>query len=227
MAEVQNTEDLIFYYLRNDLVHHVRNLANKRIQQLKKKGNTDVLFFWKGVALIYQGDLDGAVKLLRKVKKKKAMELPASIGLIFAHKKQKSIDREAIRELEDFAKSALTRADLVGLVAAARACMLTRNLTLGRQIAKRAGQRPDGVAASLALSGWLEMYRSGGPDLDAANGYFSKALSGVDPASKSLDAMLGRVEFFKRKGLYVLFAVCRACVPPSSFLPSFLRSLAR
>eukprot|EP00750_Incisomonas_marina_P015645 INCI18415.3.p1 GENE.INCI18415.3~~INCI18415.3.p1 ORF type:complete len:1335 (-),score=288.83 INCI18415.3:1148-5152(-) len=201
-AEVDNVEDLIFYYLRNDLNNHVRNLANKKIQQLKKSGNTDVLFFWKAVALIYQGDLDGAIKLFRKVKKKKSMELPASVGLIFAHKRQPTIDREAIKELEDFAKSALTRADLTALVAGARACMLTGNLTLGRQIAKRAGQRPDGVSASLSLSGWLEMYRASGPDLEAANGFFAKALAGQDSSNKSLDAMLGRVEYFKKKSQY-------------------------
>lgn len=171
---------------------------------------------------MYQGKLNDAMKLFRKVKSKKAMELPAAIGLIFAYKRQKTIDRDAIKEMEDFAKTALTRADLTALVAGARACMLTGNLTLGRSIAKRAGQRPDGVVACSALSGWLEMYRdksrsasaslsaspkassgsSSSASLDAASNHFQKALAGVEPSNKSLDAMLGLVEYFKRKNQY-------------------------
>lgn len=199
---VEHTSNLIFFYLRDQLNNHVRNLCNKEIQQIKKSGNTEWLFFWKGVSLIYQGQLKDAIKLFRKVKKKKTMELPASIGLIFAYKREKNIDREAIKEMEEFAKSALTRADLTALVAGARTCMLTGNLTLGRQIAKRTGQRPDGVKASFALSGWLEMYRSSGPDLEAANNYFTRALEGQDASQKPLDGMLGRLEYFKRKGQY-------------------------
>jgi hypothetical protein len=198
----QDTQDLIFYYLRNDLTNHVRNLTNKMIQTLKGQGNTDVLFCWKGVTLIYQDQPKEALKLLQKVKKKKAMELPAAIGLIFAHKREKTIDKEAVKELEDFAKAALTRADLMALVAGARVCMLTGNLALGRQIATRCGQRPDGVAAGLALSGWLELHRPTGPDLEAANGFFAKALADKEASNKSLDAMLGRLEYFKRKSQY-------------------------
>jgi tetratricopeptide (TPR) repeat protein len=201
-TSTDNSSDHIFYYLRNNLTNHVRNLTNKEIQTLKGSGNTDVLFFWKAMTLIYQGDLDGSIKLLRKVQKKKSMELPASIGLIFAFKRQKTIDKEAIVELEEFSKSALTRADLAALVAGARACMLTGNLTLGRQIAKRAGARPDGVLASQSLSGWLEMYRSSGPDLEAANAFFTKSLEGRDASQKTLDAMLGHLEYLKRKGQY-------------------------
>eukprot|EP01063_Lacrimia_lanifica_P030925 TRINITY_DN5002_c0_g1_i1.p1 TRINITY_DN5002_c0_g1~~TRINITY_DN5002_c0_g1_i1.p1 ORF type:complete len:1347 (+),score=658.12 TRINITY_DN5002_c0_g1_i1:120-4160(+) len=195
--------DLILYYGREGLIHHVYDVAQNMLQQM---GEHPVFRFWSGVSLAMQGSHTEAIReySAAEIQGRREVQIAAILAHVHALKKQRQIDQGAIDELETKLmmeeRSALPGA---WLQIAAFQMILGDNLKARESAQKCVTDTPDEYINALALLGWINLTSNRSAFVEKSISNFDKA---ADPTQGGVeghvDALLGKVAFLDLKKNY-------------------------
>ena len=87
----------IYYYIRRGWHEQMINICDAF---MAKKGKDPTCVFWKAYGLGVTGSISDSIKLFDSFQARKDMQYPASLALIYFHKRSSVVDHEAISSLQ-------------------------------------------------------------------------------------------------------------------------------
>jgi len=87
---------LVHYYIRNGWYNQALKLCESSLQ---KKGKDNVATFWRAVSIAMPGNATESLRQLEGMQSRRDVELPAALALIYFHKQQPTVDKEAIENI--------------------------------------------------------------------------------------------------------------------------------
>lgn len=165
--------DKINYYCRQQFYCHMEKAA---AEGLTKYGNDSVLKYFKGFAILLQGRTQDGMCELELVKDKRDLNLCSVLALLFAHKRCKTIDREAIQELERKLKEERKQSGDMGLYYAGLFWYQVGRPEKAKEYTDRAFKLNDRNKQILTLKGWIELATAKDPQAKKAYKYFDEVM---------------------------------------------------
>ena len=175
------------YYCRENYYRHVQNAA---LEGLKKYGNDPVLKFFYGYSLVLEDRIQEGLRELDALKDKRDVNLCATIALIYAHKKCKTVDREAVQELDAKLKDERKHAGEKGLYFAGLFLFHVGRHDKAKDYIDRMLKMNSTSKEGLAIKGWIELLSGKEANMKKSTKYFDESLS--QDGSKDIDALFGK-----------------------------------
>lgn len=208
----------INYYCRQQFYSHMEKAAT---EGFTKYGNDSLLKYFKGFAIILQGRIQEGMRELELVKDKRDVNLCSALALIFAHKKCKTIDREAVQELDRKLKEERKQSGDMGLYYAGLFWYQVGKPEKAKEYTDRALKMNDQNKQILALKGWIELASGKDPQAKKAYKYFDEAMQIA--SNCEMDIILGMCQclMLRHNLKKALELINQLIVAYSDLLPGF------
>ncbi|CAD5116982.1 DgyrCDS5817 [Dimorphilus gyrociliatus] len=196
MAEVDSvTLATINYYIREKQWRHAQSAAQ---EGLRKYNNDSVLRFFNGFTMVLEDRVQDGMRELESLLGKRDVNLCTYIALMYAHKICRSVDKEALIQLDEKLKSERKQAGERGLFYAGTVLYHLGKPDKAREYIDRMLKQNAESKDGLALRGWIEL--EAGRDSKKAVKYFDEALG--QAGQKEVDALFGKAKFFEQRKNY-------------------------
>lgn len=182
----------VLYYAREGYYRHVQTVVT---ELLKTYGSDPALLFWKAYGIIMEDRTSEGIRELESIADKRDMVLCSSMLLIHAHKKCKTVDREAIQQLETKIRSERTSCGEKSLYYAGMLLWLTGKHDKAREYISRMLKMAPTSKEGLTLQGWIDLTCNRDAFVKKSVKYFDEVLAGTEQP-KPLDAMLGKARYY-------------------------------
>eukprot|EP00731_Ephydatia_muelleri_P012930 Em0007g240a len=192
MAESNKAMASVLYYAREGYYRHVQTVVT---ELLKTYGSDPALLFWKAYGIIMEDRTSEGIRELESISDKRDMVLCSSMLLIHAHKKCKTVDREAIQQLETKIRSERTTCGEKSLYYAGMLLWLTGKHDKAREYIGRMLKMSPTSKEGLTLQGWIDLTCNRDAFVKKSVKYFDEVLAGTEQP-KPLDAMLGKARYY-------------------------------
>jgi len=204
---------------------HYQQMQNTATEALKKYGNDPVLKYFNALGMIFGGRAQEGVRELDSLTRKQDVNLCSILASIHGHRLARSVDKEAIVELDARLKVERKQGTDKALYFGGLFLVQTEKYDKAREYVDRALKMNPKFADALALKGWLEMLGGDEASSKKAVKHFEEALTmeGV----KSPDALFGKAKYLELRRSYeqALDVMSRAVVSYSNFLPGFIEKM--
>ncbi|ESO93623.1 hypothetical protein LOTGIDRAFT_189817 [Lottia gigantea] len=192
-------------------------------ESLQKYGNDPVLKFFIAYSKILQGRYQEGIRELDVLKDKRDVNICSLMALIYAHKVQQTVDREAVQELEGRLKDERKQAGEVGLYFAGLFMFHAGKPDKAREYIDRTLKQNAEFKMALVLKGWIELMS--GREAKKSIKYFEDAMS-LD-GSKDIDALFGKSKFMENRRNYsgALEIVNQIVVSFPNFTPALVEKM--
>ncbi|XP_063063338.1 tetratricopeptide repeat protein 21B [Engraulis encrasicolus] len=185
----------IIYYFRDAQYHQATQAAE---EHLKSFHNDPVLTLFKALGVLMEGRTQDAMRELQQLKDKSNVSLGVMLGLIFAHKRCETVDREAVSELETELRSSRRTAGEKAVLYAGMTLWLLGHHVRAREYVDRAVKISNSSPQAVIMKGWLLLNAETDQQRAQAVHCFD---SGVQD-SVNVFGLIGKVEFFMMKQNY-------------------------
>eukprot|EP00941_MAST-03F_sp_MAST-3F-sp1_P006174 g6174.t1 len=196
-TEQGDVRELVVYYARRGFSSYIATLCEREI---RSNGMDYEIKFWQVYGKLAEGNQFGqCIRVLESLVKRKQVELATLHGLLYAHTQMKTIDHQAVAELEEMIAPAEQRADEASILLAARFCWLTRNHSAAKKLVKRVLKMNPSSIHGMAMAGWVEMSRKQQKKQEIGNSsirFFEAAVQAAGKGQREISAMMGLVEFY-------------------------------
>ncbi|XP_066301202.1 tetratricopeptide repeat protein 21B-like [Branchiostoma lanceolatum] len=208
------------YYCRERLY---RTMQKTAMEGLKKYGNDPILVFFKAYGILLEDRLQEAMRELEAIKDKRDVNLCSTLALMYAHKKCKTVDREAVAELDAKLKDERKQAGEKALYFAGLFLWHTGRHDKAREYIDRMLKISNGAKDGLILRGWIDLTCGRDQYVKKAAKYFDEGMS----SSQDAFALLGKAEYYGMRHNYTgaLEVVNQAIVAFPSFLPALVEKM--
>ncbi|GFN94695.1 tetratricopeptide repeat protein 21b-like [Plakobranchus ocellatus] len=210
----------INYYCRSGYYGHMEAAATEGLQRY---GNDPVLKFFVAFAKVLQNRVQEGMRELDMLKDKRDVNLCSTMALMFAHKKSRAPDREAVQELDGKLKEERKQAGELGLYFAGLFLFNSGKYDKAREYIDRMLKMAPQNADGLTLKGWIELLS--GREAKRAIKFFEEALA---DGTRQVWALLGKAAYFEMRHNYsgALELVNQVVVAQSaSFLPGLVEKM--
>eukprot|EP00741_Cyanophora_paradoxa_P023819 tig00021623_g23008.t1 len=202
---------LVNFYAREGLYRHLQTVCS---EVLKKRAGEPTLMFWRAYGMVMEGSVNEGIREYEQLLNRKEIALAVYAGLAHAHQNSRTVDREALRDMQSRMQAEERVAPEKALLQAATLLWHTKSFDKARDYANLAHQQAQGASAqALILRGWIDLTCGKQSYADRAMEYFDKALDASAPSSspvgdapaprkKELEALLGKAKCLELKGQY-------------------------
>ncbi|XP_033624164.1 tetratricopeptide repeat protein 21B-like isoform X1 [Asterias rubens] len=211
----------VSYYCQEKLYRHMQTVA---LEAIKKYGTDPVLLFFKAYGLILEDRLAEGMRELEGIKDKPDLVLCTTMALMYSHKRCKTVDREAVQELDTRLKEERKHAGEKGLYFAAMFLWHTGRHDKAREYVDRMLKLSQGAKEGQVLRGWIDLTCGRDTFVKKSGKYFEDALSG---ASKNVEALIGKSRYFTLRHNYsgALDLINQAVVSYPGFMPALIEKM--
>ncbi|XP_072174244.1 tetratricopeptide repeat protein 21B-like [Diadema setosum] len=212
----------INFYCQEKLYRHVQRVA---LEAIKKYGSDPVLLFFKGYGLILEDRLSEGMRELESIRDKPDVILCSTMALIYAHKKSKNVDKEAVQELDAKMKDDRKRASDKAVYFAALFLWHTGRHDKAREYVDRSIKMAGGSSLDgSTLRGWIDLTSGRDNYLKKAGKFFEEVLSATP---KAISALLGKARYMGMRHNYsgALELVNQAVVSYPGFMPALIEKM--
>ncbi|XP_015209733.2 tetratricopeptide repeat protein 21B isoform X1 [Lepisosteus oculatus] len=205
------------YYCREKYYHHVIQVAS---EYLKTYNNDPLLLFFKGYGILMEGRVQEAIRDLEQVKDKQDVSLCCIMALIYAHKQSKTVDREALVELETKLKTDRKSAGEKALYYAGMFLWVLGRGHKAKDYIDRMLKISGSTKEGLILKGWIELSSDKEYNRNISIKYFDEGVQ----ESKNVLGLMGKVNYFVRKQNFTVAIenVNQIIVSHPDFLPALI-----
>lgn len=220
-AEDETTMALLNFYCQEKLYHHMQASA---VDAIRKYGSDPVLVFFKAYGLILEGSASEAIRELEAIRDNDTIHLCATMALIYAHKKSKSQDREAMQELDTKLKEERKSANDKALFFAGLFLWHTGRHDKAREYVDRSMKMSQGSVESLVLRAWIDMTCGREAYVKKASKYFEEVLN---KSPRQLQGMMGKARLFSIRNNYSssLEVINEVVVAYPGFMPALVEKM--
>ncbi|XP_071943351.1 tetratricopeptide repeat protein 21B-like [Antedon mediterranea] len=176
------------YYCQEKLYNHMQIVATEAI---KKYGNDPLLVFYRAFSLVLEGRLSEGMRDLETLKDKLDVNICSTMALMYAHKRMKTVDREAVQELDAKLKEERRSAGEKGLLFGATFLWHSGRHDKAREYVDRMLKASPSAKEGQILKGWIDLTSGREPAVKKSGKYFEEVLKN----SKELEALLGKTRF--------------------------------
>ena len=192
-----NLQPLCFYYARCGYSRHLQTVCREGI---KKRGKDPVLVFWLAFGLASEGANTEAIRELDSVASRRPCIVAGPLALVWAHKRCRLVDHEAVRKAEEMLTSQESGADEESLLLAATFLFLIGKNEKAVKTNDKVLEMNPGNPASSALRGWLELSSIRESLVNKSVKTFDDVLEKTQ--KKDLYALMGKAAFHFRMKQY-------------------------
>ncbi|XP_071825631.1 tetratricopeptide repeat protein 21B-like isoform X2 [Apostichopus japonicus] len=220
-AEDETTLALLNFYCQEKLYHHMQSSA---VDAIRRYGSDAVLIFFKAYGLILEGSSSEAMRELESIKDNETVHLCATMALIYAHKKSKSQDREAMQDLDAKLKEERKSANDKALFFAGLFLWHTGRHDKAREYVDRSLKMSQGSVESMVLRAWIDMTSGRDAYVKKSSKYFEEVLN---KSPKHLQAMMGKSKLFFLRHNYsgALELINEVVVSFPGFMPALVEKM--
>ncbi|XP_038077972.1 tetratricopeptide repeat protein 21B-like isoform X2 [Patiria miniata] len=222
MADTDSTTlAAINYYCQEKLYRHMQTVA---LEAIKKYGADPILQFFKTYGLILEDRIAEGMRELESIKDKPDLILCTTMALMYSHKRCKTVDREAVQDLDAKLKEERKRTGEKGLYFAATFLWHTGRHDKAREYVDRMLKMSQGAKQGQVLRGWIDLTCGRDAYVKKSGKYFEEALSG---ASKDVEALIGKARYFTLRHNYsgALDQINQAVVSYPGFMPALIEKM--
>ncbi|KXJ11499.1 tetratricopeptide repeat protein 21B [Exaiptasia diaphana] len=214
---------LINYYCREKYYRHLQNTC---LESLQKYGNDPVLIFWKAFGILMEDRASEAMRELELIKDKPEVLLCTSMALIYAHKKAKLVDREAVQDLESKLRQDRQNCGEMALYFGSMFLWHSGKVDKSREYVDRMIKMSPNNKAGLILRGWIDLSCGREAFVKKSIKFFDEALSGPENV-KNLDGLLGKAHYLQSKNNFsgALEAINQAIVAYPECVPALVEKM--
>ncbi|XP_044149245.1 tetratricopeptide repeat protein 21A [Bufo gargarizans] len=144
----------IIFYCRDKYNRHVQQIAREGLQRYH---SDPVLLFFKAYSILMEDRVQEAIRELESIKDVPEVSLCAIMLLMYAHKKSKAIDRDAVSELEAKLKETRRSAGPKALYHAGLLLWLLGRSDKAQEYIDRMLKISNRSGEGLVLKGWLNL----------------------------------------------------------------------
>eukprot|EP01006_Ploeotia_vitrea_P056869 TRINITY_DN68132_c2_g2_i2.p1 TRINITY_DN68132_c2_g2~~TRINITY_DN68132_c2_g2_i2.p1 ORF type:complete len:1314 (+),score=179.62 TRINITY_DN68132_c2_g2_i2:92-4033(+) len=220
MTETSITMALINYYAREGLYHQMQVTCSGI---LKKRGEDPVFRLWKGFSLFKQGAPTDALREYEQAKGKREVELALVHAMLFAHRKCKLVDQEAVDELEARARDEDRATEQATMLAA---CFFWHvdDHSKARELISKIRDYSDEYMSASTLHGWIDLTCSRTTLQDKSVHFFDAVLNSDTPRAE-IEALMGKAAYLEHKRQYVpaLEIINRIVAQTRDFTPALVQ----
>ena len=185
--------------------------------------------FYYGSSLAFEGRIQEAIRELDAIHEHRDLCLGALLALIYAHRQCKTLDREAITQLESSLRDQRKSATEASLYFAGLFLIFVRKYEKARDYIERMYKMSPTLREGQIAKGWLELHfatNGGGVtdgnderDVLGAAAYFETAASLNDP-----EGLLGKAEVYAKAGQHgrSMEVLSKAIVTYHNFVPAYI-----
>ncbi|XP_076366451.1 LOW QUALITY PROTEIN: tetratricopeptide repeat protein 21B-like [Tachypleus tridentatus] len=185
----------IHYYCREKYFHAMQNAA---VEGLKKFMGDPVYRFYFGISLVLEGRVQEGIRELDSVQDSRDVMVGSLLALVYAHRKCKVVDREAVSQLDAKLKEKRKQAGEMGLYYGGVFLFFTARYDKAKEYIDRMLKISPSSKEGLVLKGWLEVMASKGSPGKHILQLFEVA------GSMDIDAVFGKAKFYEKNGSYIL-----------------------
>eukprot|EP00057_Strongylocentrotus_purpuratus_P033961 XP_793431.3 PREDICTED: tetratricopeptide repeat protein 21B [Strongylocentrotus purpuratus] len=210
------------FYCQEKLYRHVQRVA---LEAIKKYGSDPVLMFFKGYGLILEDRLSEGMRELESIRDKPEVTLCTTMALMYAHKKSKNVDREAVQELDAKMKEDRKKASDKAVYFAALFLWHTGRHDKAREYVDRSIKMAGGSSLEgSTLRGWIDLTSGRDNYLKKAGKFFEEVLSATP---KAIDALIGKSRYMSMRHNYTgaLDLINQAVVSYPGFMPALMEKM--
>ncbi|XP_070546763.1 tetratricopeptide repeat protein 21B-like [Ptychodera flava] len=209
------------YYCREKYYRHMQNVAS---ESLKKYGSDPVLLFFKAYSLILEDRIPEGMRELEAIKDKPEVMLCSIMALMYAHKRCKTVDKEAVQELDAKLKEERKHAREKALYFAGLFLWHTGRHDKAREYVDRMLKMSPQAADGLILRGWIDLTCGRDAYTKKAQKYFDDALQ---ISGKEVEALFGKARYFVIRHNYSgsLELINQAVVAYPGFMPALIEKM--
>ncbi|CAH1774388.1 unnamed protein product [Owenia fusiformis] len=212
----------INYYCRERYFRHMQTAA---VEGLKKYGNDPVLKFFSAYGMVLEGRVQDGIRELDMLKEKRDINLCSYMALMYAHKLSRTVDREAVSELDARLKDERKQAGEKGLYFGALFLFHSGRHDKAREYVDRSLKQNPQSKEALTLRGWIDLLCGRDSYAKKAAKYFDDAMS--QDGVKDMDALFGKAKFFEQRRNFTgaLELLNTAVVNFQSFIPPLIEKM--
>ncbi|XP_077996608.1 tetratricopeptide repeat protein 21B-like [Glandiceps talaboti] len=209
------------YYCREKYYRHMQNAA---LESLKKYGSDPVLLFFKAYSLVLEDRIPEGMRELEALKDKPEVMLCTTMALMYAHKRCKTVDKEAIQELDAKLKEERKHAREKALYFAALFLWHTGRHDKAREYVDRMLKMSPQAVDGMILRGWIDLTSGRDNFVKKSLRYFEDALN---LSGKEVEALFGKAKFFEFRHNYSgsLELINQAVVAYPGFMPALIEKM--
>ncbi|CAH2281962.1 tetratricopeptide repeat 21A [Pelobates cultripes] len=185
----------IILYAYDKYYRHVQNLAK---EGLKKYSNDPVLQFFKTFGILMEDRVQDAIRELEYIKDIPDTSLCATMALIYAHKRNESIDNDAVSELENKMKECRKTAGEKALYYAGLFLWLLGRGDKAQEYIDRMLKISNRSKEGLVLKGWLQLTSNKKTNVSKCLKYFEEGSQGV----RDIFGIIGKATCFTMQQNY-------------------------
>ncbi|XP_013391055.1 tetratricopeptide repeat protein 21B [Lingula anatina] len=222
MAETDSvTLAKINYYCREKLYRHMQNAA---LEGMKKYGNDPVLKFFHAYSMLLEDRVQEGMRELEILKDKRDLNLCTYMALMFGHKRCKTVDREAMQELDTKLKTERKQAGEMGLYFAGLFLFHSEKYDKAREYIDRMLKINANSKEGLILKGWIDLLCGRDSYVKKAVKYFDDVLN---QGNKEVDALFGKAKCFSLKNNFTgsLELMNQAIVSFPGYMPALIEKM--
>lgn len=180
-------KSLILYYGREKFYHLMQNTA---LEALSKFAGNACFRLYNGFALVLGNRIQEGIRELSPVMGEKEFSMAAILGLIYAHKRCTTVDKEALIAFDVALKDQRKKLTSNSAYYSAVFLLLSGKVEKSREYAERALKLNRDSVDAMALKGWTELCLNAKNNRGALE-LFDRALT----AGKNIDANLGQMKY--------------------------------
>ncbi|EDO49516.1 predicted protein, partial [Nematostella vectensis] len=210
----------INYYCREK---YYRQLQTTCLESLRKYGNDSVLLFWKAFGILMEGNPSEAMREFESIKDKPEVVLCSTMALIYAHKKAKLVDREAVQELESKLRQDRQSCGEMALYFGSMFLLHTGKVDKAREYVDRMIKMSQDTKEGLILRGWIDISCGREAFVKKSIKFFDDSLKNA----KNLDALFGKARYLQLKNNFsgALDTVNQAVVAYPECIPALIEKM--
>ncbi|NXO03695.1 TT21B protein, partial [Rhinopomastus cyanomelas] len=211
---------LLIYYCREGYFEHVRAAAAEALEQL---GGDPVFLFYRAYGTLRTGDIQEGIQQLESLKNKQDVSLCTMMALIYAYKKCRNPDRDAIMELDAKMKEQRKTAGQKALYFAGLFLWHLGCEEKAREYVDRTIKVSGGGKEGLILKAWLDITCGKETHIKKAMKYLEEALQ----EGNDVFALLGKAQCFEVQQNYsgALETVNQIIANFPNFIPAFIKKM--
>jgi tetratricopeptide repeat protein 21B len=212
----------VIYWYREK---HYRHMQNAATEALRRYANDPVPKLFCAIGMMMEGRMSDAMRELEMLTSKQDVNLAAVIALIYGHKQARSVDREAVQQLDSKLKTERKQGNERSYYYAGLFLMHQEEYDKAAEYIDRAVKLNQQSKDVLALKGWLELRNGKDSTGRKAAKYFDESLSIEGP--KCLDAMFGKAKCCQQLNDFggAMDMISKAVVMVSNSLPPVIEKM--
>ncbi|KAG1679081.1 Tetratricopeptide repeat protein 21B [Nymphon striatum] len=190
-------------------------------EALKFFSGDPVYRFFHGVSFIFQGKLQEGIREIEPMKDIKNVQLGTLLALIYAHRKCRVIDKEAVNELDSKLKSSRKHTSEEALYYAGWFLFQSGRFDKSKEYVDRMIKVAPYFEKGMVLKGWVELYIGKDAKTKQTIQYFNIG------QKSNIDAMFGKAKYFELKNNFnsALEILNEAIVAFPNFVPVLIEKM--